>query len=40
MLMIKNIDLRKKRKKIYYKEIYVCVKDDRFNSIKSSFNSW
>jgi hypothetical protein len=40
MLMIKNIDLKKKRKKIYYTEIYVCVRDDKFNSIESSFKSW
>jgi hypothetical protein len=40
MLMTKNIDLRKKRKKIYYTEIYVCVKDDKSNSIGSSSNPW
>jgi hypothetical protein len=40
MLMTKNIDLKKKRKKIYYTEIYVCVRDDKFNFIELSFNSW
>jgi hypothetical protein len=40
MLMTKSIDLKKKRKKIYYTEIYVCVKDDKSNSIELSFNPW
>jgi hypothetical protein len=38
--MTKNIDLKKKEKKIYSTEIYVCVRDDKSNSIESSFNPW
>jgi hypothetical protein len=38
--MIKNIDLRKKRKKIYYTKIYVCVRDGKSNPIGSSSNPW
>jgi hypothetical protein len=38
--MTKNIDLRKKRKKIYSTKIYVCVKDDKSNPIESSSNPW
>jgi hypothetical protein len=31
---------KEKERKIYHTDIYVCVKDDKSNSIESSFNSW